>query len=412
MGPQIAAVRTGLNGIADKQSLLRAAIEAEADRPAVMQAARTIAASAGARGPSEMADALAAHVAALPFSRERVETFQGAAATLQHGGDCDDHVVLLGALCESLGIPTRIIILADDKDEGRHVFVEIGLPVDSPHVWRNLDTTAASSVAWSSDLGALPMRPADPRPLSARLGKTDILIIKHTALEYIARAKAGDPRVNRLMLMWAYSVLGLPYGADPSTAVGQPAGGLSGLGSLDSEEWTAEDQAAADAIVITEADLSDPYMATELTTEEIAGAGVDPETFKPYEEGDGTTGIGMKLPQGSPKISDPSGTQAAKDQHNGYQGLVAIGEQGATAFIGAFGKAFGGGLGVAASGGTKNQPDFGPLIKGYGGKTGDYLPKIGGTLGQGAAGILDEALKSPLAWAAVAAVILLIVTKK
>jgi transglutaminase-like putative cysteine protease len=84
-----------------------------------------------------------------------VETLQTAEATLDlEAGDCDDKAVLLSALLESIGHPTRFVAVGYfRRDHYEHVYVETRMGAG----WIALDATMDVEAGWS------------PRPSVARM---------------------------------------------------------------------------------------------------------------------------------------------------------------------------------------------------------------------------------------------------
>ena len=69
-----------------------------------------------------------------------VETVQAPEITLQnHGGDCDDHAVLMAALAENIGIESKFSVIGNDENNFSHVFPEIYIN----RKWTPADTTSA-----------------------------------------------------------------------------------------------------------------------------------------------------------------------------------------------------------------------------------------------------------------------------
>jgi len=81
-----------------------------------------------------------------------VETVQAPEVTLSiKAGDCDDHVVLIASMLQSVGIPVRYQVMGKDRDRFSHVFIESLL--DSR--WTPVDTTISGPMGRS---GGLPLR--------------------------------------------------------------------------------------------------------------------------------------------------------------------------------------------------------------------------------------------------------------
>jgi len=84
-----------------------------------------------------------------------VETVQTPDVTLNlRAGDCDDKAVLLAALLESIGHPTRFVAIGTSEDHYSHVFVET--KVGSK--WLALDPTEPFSAGWRPPVIAKQMR--------------------------------------------------------------------------------------------------------------------------------------------------------------------------------------------------------------------------------------------------------------
>jgi len=74
-----------------------------------------------------------------------IETVHTAERTLEQGqGDCDDKSILLAALLESLGHPTRFVALAFMDGSFRHVLVETKIGQG----WLSLDATEPHPTGW------------------------------------------------------------------------------------------------------------------------------------------------------------------------------------------------------------------------------------------------------------------------
>jgi len=93
------------------------------------------------QGPGEQARALCSWVQRnIDFVRDPVdvETVQQPEVTLKlKAGDCDDHVGLIAALLQSIGLPVRLVVLGVDRDSFQHIYAEVF--VDGS--WRAADTT-------------------------------------------------------------------------------------------------------------------------------------------------------------------------------------------------------------------------------------------------------------------------------
>lgn len=77
------------------------------------------------------------HIRFVPDPRG-VETVQSPEITLKlQAGDCDDHVGLVSALLESVGIKTRMKVIGVDRDSFEHIFVEALVGGQ----WRPFDST-------------------------------------------------------------------------------------------------------------------------------------------------------------------------------------------------------------------------------------------------------------------------------
>lgn len=75
-----------------------------------------------------------------------IETVHTPERTLEQGqGDCDDKSILLSALLESLGHPTRFVALAFADGSYRHVLVETKIGSS----WLSLDATEPHSTGWT-----------------------------------------------------------------------------------------------------------------------------------------------------------------------------------------------------------------------------------------------------------------------
>ena len=74
-----------------------------------------------------------------------IETVAGPEYTLEKkAGDCDDKVVLVGSLLESIGHPTRLVAIGFAPGNYSHVLLETKI---GPH-WITVETTEPVEVGW------------------------------------------------------------------------------------------------------------------------------------------------------------------------------------------------------------------------------------------------------------------------
>jgi transglutaminase-like putative cysteine protease len=75
-----------------------------------------------------------------------VETLHWPEQVLSQGfGDCDDHSMLIAALLESIGHPTRFVAIGFDPDIFSHVYAETLVG----NSWIPLETTEDVQIGWS-----------------------------------------------------------------------------------------------------------------------------------------------------------------------------------------------------------------------------------------------------------------------
>jgi len=78
-----------------------------------------------------------------------VETLQRAERTLQLKiADCDDQVILAGALLRAAGFSVALKVVAVASDEYEHIYLLIGLPRAAPSQWLAFDTTEKQPLGW------------------------------------------------------------------------------------------------------------------------------------------------------------------------------------------------------------------------------------------------------------------------
>jgi transglutaminase-like putative cysteine protease len=81
-----------------------------------------------------------------------LELFQRACCSLELKiGDCDDFVILAGAMLQTIGYPLKIVCV-DTSDNGfDHVYLRVGLPPTGPTEWISFDLTATDEdLGWES----------------------------------------------------------------------------------------------------------------------------------------------------------------------------------------------------------------------------------------------------------------------
>jgi hypothetical protein len=82
------------------------------------------------------------------FDPTDADFFATARATLEAGGgDCDDFVILFGALLTSIGFQcvARVISTKEAPSQWSHTYPLVGLPKDNPTGWVPLDATVPES---------------------------------------------------------------------------------------------------------------------------------------------------------------------------------------------------------------------------------------------------------------------------
>lgn len=88
------------------------------------------------------------------------ELLQEAFITLTEGyGDCDDHVILLNSMLQTIGVPTRIVLVASRSAAPNiynHIFTEALLPVKGKDTWVAMDTTPITQDGKMANFGYQP----------------------------------------------------------------------------------------------------------------------------------------------------------------------------------------------------------------------------------------------------------------
>lgn len=88
-----------------------------------------------------------------------VELFQSPSRALDHGiGDCDDQVIFLGSLLQSVGYPVILRVIGlKGSDHYQHIYILVGLPPHDPKEYTPLDPSRPEPAGWEL--------PADQRGL-------------------------------------------------------------------------------------------------------------------------------------------------------------------------------------------------------------------------------------------------------
>lgn len=79
-----------------------------------------------------------------------VELFQSVERSLEHGiGDCDDQVIVLGALLQATGFPVVLRVIAlKGSAQYQHIYLAVGLPPHSPTKYKPLDPSKPNPAGW------------------------------------------------------------------------------------------------------------------------------------------------------------------------------------------------------------------------------------------------------------------------
>ena len=140
--------------------------------------------------PCRVAGAILAHAAgSVQYAPDpvRAELVQGAPETIRSGaGDCEDFTALVGAACESLGLPARVVLIryagtSGSADAYDHVFPDIDVSrADESPCWLPADATL-----WGAS-GIVPALGFDPSTL-ATVAKT-LVIAPHASTDSMTRS--------------------------------------------------------------------------------------------------------------------------------------------------------------------------------------------------------------------------------
>ena len=154
------------------------------------------------------------------FRGEFGETVQTPVLTLKwQAGDCDDFTTLLCALCQSIGIPSRIQTVALHGRDFAHVFAVAGIRQRGQVVdWRALDATVPHTEAgWQ------------PRNVTRRkFWGGDELGCSRTFTAPLAREANTMPQGNELGFLGIGKIFHVVTGAVKGFATGGPTGAITG----------------------------------------------------------------------------------------------------------------------------------------------------------------------------------------
>ena len=155
--------RVGPPGTADKLALMHAEALKHAQDPRLRRLALKICQGRGSRATrcvqalDEFAEKIAkaqsieAWASQLEYRYEFEDDLRHPLLTSAAGGDCDDMVVLVGALLISLGIAFEPEIVADDQCVAFHVRAVAGLPPARPTKGYAIDPVKYSERLWHSE---------------------------------------------------------------------------------------------------------------------------------------------------------------------------------------------------------------------------------------------------------------------
>jgi transglutaminase-like putative cysteine protease len=113
-----------------------------------------------------------------------IERLQMPDATIALGsGDCDDMVILSGALLESVGVPTRIRLLGEQPNTFTHILLDY----KSNGVWKSFDPTLALYPGYKIPAGRIKASKIVPinRPGLAGMPAPSNPVYRHTGSSYI-----------------------------------------------------------------------------------------------------------------------------------------------------------------------------------------------------------------------------------
>lgn len=79
-----------------------------------------------------------------------VELFQSPMRSKDHGiGDCDDQVIFLGSLLQSVGYPIMFRVIGlKGSDQFQHIYLLVGLPPENPTRYKAYDPSMKHEAGW------------------------------------------------------------------------------------------------------------------------------------------------------------------------------------------------------------------------------------------------------------------------
>lgn len=74
-----------------------------------------------------------------------LELFQRARRSIENStADCDDQVILAGAILQAVGYPLRLVVIDTGRGGYSHIYLQVGLPPVNPKRWLPFDLTATT----------------------------------------------------------------------------------------------------------------------------------------------------------------------------------------------------------------------------------------------------------------------------
>ena len=139
--------RSGMDGTGDKLALIEAEIVRNSKRPEVDRLAREVCRHVGNRS-DDVVCAIERWCRKRPYRLEPDDVLRDPLDTAARGGDCDDLVILAGAMIRALGIPCRPQCLAHPDGNAFHVRLLVALPPGRPAAWYIVDPVTTSERDW------------------------------------------------------------------------------------------------------------------------------------------------------------------------------------------------------------------------------------------------------------------------